>query len=521
MKRYCLFFAFTIISTVLSAQSLNLIPYPQELTKLGSSLQVKKGSSFYTSNTIFKDEIDYLNSELGLKGKNRQLVHIVVNTAAGKTGSYQLSTSDNKIRITAADKAGVFNGMITLLQLCRSSSSNVNTAFDLPVLHISDEPRYQWRGFMLDESRHFFGKQTVKNILNWMAFYKLNRFHWHLTDAQGWRIEIKKYPLLTAVGGIGNFTDSTAKAQFYSQEDIKEIVAYAKRRNIEVIPEIDMPGHATAANKAYPQYSGGKVPGYDDFTFNPAKEITYQFIADVLKELKTLFPDGRIHIGGDEVSLGIKAWENNPDVKTMMAEKGYTDTQQAEAYFLKRIADTVTNLELKVMCWDEAVAANLPVENVIINWWRQNKPEALSQALDKGYQVILSPRLPMYFDFVQDSTHRSGRKWEGRYNSYLDVYHFPENGLAIEVYQNKHVIGVQANLWTETVVSKKRLYYLVFPRIAALAEAGWTMAAAKNDEQFNLSLRAHLPYYKAAGIYYYDPFNPRVNKEAVDVAPAL
>jgi hexosaminidase len=518
MKRYILLFGLVIFSLMSYAQSLNLIPYPQKLIKLHSSLQIKKGTWFYTSNTHFQDDVNYLNSELASKGKNRRLINIIISPSIGKPGAYQLSTAGNKISITSADKAGVFNGIITFLQLCRSSGTNAN--YNVPGLSISDEPRYEWRGFMLDESRHFFGKQTVKNILNWMAFYKLNRFHWHLTDAQGWRIEIKKYPLLTTVGGIGNFTDSTARAQYYTQDDIKEVVAYAKHRNIEVVPEIDMPGHATAANKAYPQYSGGKVAGYDDFTFNPGIEITYQFLADVLKELKTLFPDGRIHIGGDEVSLGIKAWENNPDVKNLVAEKGYTDNQQAEAYFLKRIADTVTNLKFKVMCWDEAVAANLPVGNVIINWWRQNKPEALSQALSKGYQVILSPRLPMYFDFVQDSTHRSGRKWEGRYNNYLDVYHFPENSLGKEVYQNKSIIGVQANLWTETVVTNQRLYYLIFPRMAALAEAGWTVAAAKSDEQFNGSLRSHLQYYKQAGMFFYDPFNPTENKEAIDVALA-
>jgi hexosaminidase len=519
MKRYILLFALLVFSTVLNAQSLNLIPYPQQVTQLRSNLQVRKDSWFYTSNPHFKNELNYLNSEMGSsKGKSRRLVKILLDPSVGTSGSYRLSTASGKIAIIAADKAGVFNGTITLLQLCRSAK-HAGAYLTLPGLNISDEPRYQWRGFMLDESRHFFGKAEVKNILNWMAFYKLNRFHWHLTDAQGWRIEIKKYPMLTQVGGVGNFTDSTAKAQFYTQQDIKEIVAYAKRRNIEVVPEIDMPGHATAANKAYPQYSGGKAPGYDDFTFNPGKEITYQFIANVLKELKPLFPDGRIHIGGDEVAFGIKAWDSNADVKALMGEKGYTDKQQAEAYFLNRVADTVTKMGCKVMCWDEAVAANLPAKNVIISWWRQNKPESLTQALNNGYQVILSPRLPMYFDFVQDSTHISGRKWDGRYNTYLDVYHFPENGLADDVYQNKSVIGVQANLWTETVVTKKRLEYLVFPRMAALAESGWSLAAAKNDELFNTSLKEHLEYYKAANIYYYNPFNPSEDTEAVDIQP--
>jgi hexosaminidase len=518
MKRYMFLFGLLLLSDVLHAQSLNLIPYPEKVVQLGSNLRLKKGSWFYSHNPGHDDELNYLNKELASKGKNKQLLEIIVKASVGKSGAYQLSTAANKIRITAADKAGVFNGIITLLQLCRASNAN-EAYITLPGLRISDEPRYEWRGFMLDESRHFFGKESVKKILNWMAFYKLNRFHWHLTDAQGWRIEIKKYPQLTKIGAVGNFTDTTAQAQYYTQQDIKEIVGYASSRNIEVIPEIDMPGHATAANKAYPEYSGGKTPGYNDFTFNPGKESTYQFVANVLKELKPLFPSGRIHIGGDEVSMGIKAWDTNREVKALMSRNGYTDNQQAEAYFLRRVADTVSKLKCTVMCWDEAVASNLPEKNVIINWWRQNKPEVLTKALSEGYQVILSPRLPMYFDFVQDSTHHFGRKWDGQYNNYLGVYHFPENDLAREVYDNKNVIGVQANLWTETVVTQKRLDYLLFPRMAALAESGWTMAGVKNDDLFVASLKAHLRYYQAAGIYYYNPFNPAENKEAIDIAP--
>jgi hexosaminidase len=518
MNKCCLVLVFIAFYTTVSAQNLNLIPYPQEVRKLSSPLKIKNGSLFFTHNNRFKEDIDYLNGQLNLKGSGRQEISILINASVGKLGAYLLSTASEKITITAADQAGVFNGVATLLQLYRSSKTT-NSEVILPGLNIKDEPKYQWRGFMLDESRHFFGKTAVKEILNWMAFYKLNRFHWHLTDAQGWRLEIKRYPLLTKVGGIGNFTDSTAAAQYYTQDDIKEIVAYAKRRNIEVIPEIDMPGHATAANHAYPGFSGGSVPDYEDFTVNPGKEETYQFIGNVLKELKMLFPDGRIHIGGDEVTLGIKAWEHNPDVKKLMLNKGFTDYQQAEAYFLQRVADTVTNMGYKVMCWDEAVAANLPVKNVIIDWWRQNKPEVLKEALSKNYQIILSPRLPLYFDFVQDSAHISGRKWDGLYNTYLDIYHFPENDLAKDAYESKQVLGIQANLWTETVSTKKRLDYLLFPRIAALAEAGWNPAAKKSENIFKTSLKAHLAYYRDANIYYYDPFNPDLNKEAIDVKP--
>src|SRR5690606_13307445 len=168
----------------------------------------------------------------------------------------------------------------------------------IPAWEITDQPRYAWRGLMLDESRHFFGKEKVKSILDWMAFYKLNRFHWHLTDEPAWRLEIKKYPLLTLIGGIGSFTDGAAPAAYYTQQQIHEIVAYAAERNITVIPEIDMPGHATAANRAYPEYSGGGTEAHPHFTFNPGKEDTYAYLTDILRETNALFPSQLLHLGG-------------------------------------------------------------------------------------------------------------------------------------------------------------------------------------------------------------------------------
>ncbi|MFP4367730.1 MAG: family 20 glycosylhydrolase, partial [Bacteroidales bacterium] len=181
----------------------------------------------------------------------------------------------------------------------------MKSAICLPFLReIREDPEYGWRGIMLDESRHFFGKDKVKSILDWMVYYKLNRFHWHLTDSPGWRIEIKKYPKLGHVGGIGNHTDPFTPAEFYTQEDIKEIIAYAKERKIVVIPEIDMPGHATAANHAYPEYSGGGSERYPDWTFHPGREGTYQYLTDILREVDALFPSQMVHLGGDEVSCG-------------------------------------------------------------------------------------------------------------------------------------------------------------------------------------------------------------------------
>jgi hexosaminidase len=408
---------------------------------------------------------------------------------------------------------------VSLLQLIKDQPQG---AIYLPVCDITDSPRYQWRGLMLDESRHFFGKEKVKQLLDWMAYYKLNKFHWHLTDVQGWRIEIKKYPKLTSIGGHGIYSDSSsAEAKYYTQDEIKEIVAYAAERFIAVIPEIDMPGHATAANRAYPEYSGGSVAGFPDFTFNPAIESTYQYLGDIIKETNALFPAHMIHLGGDEVAYGVKAWSLSPAIAAMMQKNNFADVGELERYFFRRMTDTVTSLGSKILAWDEAVGANLPPDKTIIFWWRQNLPGQLHLALQKNYQVVLCPRLPLYFDYVQDSGHISGRKWNGVLNRVTDVYNFPDRQVSPDELGSKQIIGVQANIWTEMISSEKRLDFMLFPRIAGLAEAAWTAPELKNETSFNDRLKAGFKNYDSAGIYYYNPFDPSAHPEAIDFAPRV
>jgi hexosaminidase len=527
-QMYKFFFKVAVISSwmlfiagYIKAQNLNLIPYPSQVEILKGKCVLH--NSQLINNTELSGLLNYFNQEMDLPknidiDKNPgQFINLKIQPSSNVYGSYELQTLEKDVAIRAPDSAGLFNGLVTLLQLYKSARL-LNNKLILPRVVIHDQPRFGWRGFMLDESRHFFGKQTVKELLDWMAFYKLNRFHWHLSDSQGWRIEIKKYPLLTTVGGKGNFTDSTAAANYYTQEEIREIVAYAKERFITVIPEIDMPGHATAATRAYPTLSGGDAPNYPGFTFDPANDETYTHLTNILKEIRTLFPSGIIHLGGDEVAFGIAAWKNNPGVTKLMTANQFTDLNQVEHYFLRRMGDSVLKFSHYLMCWDEAVSAGLPVDKTYVSWWRQNKPESLNEAISKGYLVVLCPRLPLYFDFVQDSTHQSGRKWEKtKYNAYLDVYHFPENSIAAGLSGKSNILGLQGNLWTETVVSKKRLEYLIFPRMASLAEAGWTTDSAKNDSDFNKRLKAHLILYDKENIYFYNPFQPDQHPEPIDV----
>jgi hexosaminidase len=520
---------FFFLPQFLFAQQVNIIPLPKSFVKTGGQFQLNSNTIIGMNDDSLLPLANYLQAELqkadGIaipvdQNEVRALIDLQLVKKDQLSGSYNLKIEPNKITVVASGHEGIFYGIISLIQLVRSQpSGNIVT---LSTCDISDVPRYQWRGFMLDESRHFFGKEKVKQLLDWMAFYKLNKFHWHLTDANGWRIEIKKYPKLTSVGGIGNYTDSLAAAQYYTQEDIKEIVAYARDRFITVIPEIDMPGHAAAANKAYPEFDGGSVPEYPNFTFDPSNEKVYPFLADILKETNNLFPSHMIHLGGDEVALGMQAWAGKPAITEMMVKDKFTSLTDLEHYFFRRMADTVIKLNSKILCWDEAAETDLPAGKTIIFWWRQNVPSQLKLALQKKYQVVLCPRLPLYFDFVQDKEHVSGRKWNGTwFNSVSDVYNSPDKFIPADELQSSQVLGIQANLWTETIGSEKRLDFMIFPRIAALAEAAWTDPAVKDENSFNERLKSNFPLYDKDGIYYFNPFDHSIHPEAIDFAPYI
>lgn len=434
---------------------------------------------------------------------------------------YSIEMRGDRVLIRAATTAGMFNGIATFLQLARLAPAGAKGR-GIPCWNIEDAPYYAWRGVMLDESRHFYGMETVKFILDWMAFYKLNRFHWHLTDSPGWRIEIQKYPRLTLVGGIGDHTDPLAPAAYYTQEEIAEIVAYARQRHIEIIPEIDMPGHATASNRAYPEYSGGGSERYPEFTFNPGLEETYGYLTDILRETDALFPSQMIHLGGDEVHFGNARWKSDPGIQELMKKHRLKDLKAVEQYFIRRMSDSLLKMNNKVLGWDEIAGTDLPAENTVIFWWRQEKPETLQEGLEKGYSVVLCPRLPLYFDFVQDSLHRSGRRWGGKFAPIEDVLSFSHAKVISDPDRRKQVLGIQANLWTETSRSRERLEFLLFPRISALSAAAWTGPGTggadpgDNDTvSFKTRLKKHLELYKAAGIYYYNPFSPEAHPEVI------
>jgi hexosaminidase len=415
--------------------------------------------------------------------------------------SYTLSVTPESITCTAGDYAGYFYALQTLLQLLPGSAP-----YSIPCTEIADAPRFSWRGFMVDESRHFFGAAKIKQTLDMMALHKMNRFHWHLTDTPGWRIEIKKYPKLTSVGGIGNQSDPTAPAQFYTQEQIREIVAYAAERAIVIVPEIDMPGHADAMNKAYPELSGGGNQKLPLFTINPGKEETYAYLGDILKEVADIFPDQWIHYGGDEVHFANKQWADIPEVKALMAREKLSDLVAVERYFNRRMAKTIRDLGKVCIGWDEIANAGLPTSGTLIDWWRHDKLPVLADALTKGFDVVLCPRHPCYFDFVQHESHKDGRRWHG-FNDLKRVYDFGDlDALKVRPEQLKQIQGMQACLWSEVVKGSERFDFMTYPRLSALAEASWTQPAAKNYEDFLARLPAMMKRYQAMGIHAYDPF---------------
>jgi len=536
MKKYSsILVGILFLNMSLTAQQKNncpLIPFPQSIEKVKAVFELTDKTSIIYEEEL-AEEAYFLQKELlnhnsiaVSVGENKSSAlsqnQIVIKFLPKKKKNtlirqefYSLKMNNKEVIIEAETHKGIFYGIISFIQLARLAEKNKNNMIQLECWNIEDEPVYAWRGLMLDESRHFFGKEKVKQLLDWMAMYKLNRFHWHLTDTPGWRIEIKGYPKLAYIGGIGNNTQPYMKAEFYTQEEIKEIIQYAKERNIEVIPEIDMPGHAAAANRAYPEFSGGGSERYPDFTFNPGKDSVYTFLTHVLKEVDALFPSQIIHLGGDEVHFGNENWKSDKNVQALMEKENLTELKEVENYFLKRMADSVMAMNNKIAAWDEVAESNLPTDKTIVFFWRHDKPSQLQKAVDKGFPVVLCPRIPLYFDFIQDASHKQGRTWNGDFSSIDKVYAFNHKNIPVIYPQHSNILGIQANIWTEMIATQQRLDFMSFPRIAALAEAAWTEDRNKNFDNFNTRLKEHLKLYQKNNIYYYDPFSSQNTCEPV------
>jgi len=420
-------------------------------------------------------------------------------------GSYRILINPSGISIKSNDADGAFYGLMSLIQIIYwSNTKNIGTdthrteqkkidknsfIIELPCLEILDKPRFEWRGFMLDVGRHFFKPEVIKKILDIMALLKMNKFHWHLTEDQGWRIEIQKYPKLIEVGSfrkesqIGGYlsrkADRTPHSGYYSQEQIREIIQYAHDRFIQVIPEVDIPGHSMAALTSYPEYSctGGpfEVPttfGIKKDVFCVGKESTFNFIFSILDELLELFPDPYFHIGGDEVPKD--RWLNCPDCVERMKSLNLSDARQLQAYFTNRIFSYLNDKKRTMIGWNEILNENLP--NIVIGqYWARHFDKVLGHVKNGG-KVVMSKFGQVYLDYNYGLT------------PLRKTYSYDPIPKGIDPELIKNIIGIEAPLWTEWVNNEQRLYWQTFPRLIAVAETGWSQKELKNYDYFRIRL---------------------------------
>jgi hexosaminidase len=420
---------------------------------------------------------------------------------------YALDVSPEGARITATSGAGLLYGAATLWQLLPVGKG----AAEIPSQTIRDAPAYAWRGLMLDSARHFQSPAFVKSMIDWMALHKLNVLHWHLTDDQGWRIEIRKYPRLTDIGA--SRTPATAgnkKAPvytgYYTQAEIREIVAHAASRHVQVIPEIEMPGHAQAAVAAYPALGAvtkGSVPavsaswGVHEYLFNLEPQ-TFTFLEDVLGEVMALFPSPYIHVGGDEAVKD--QWKTSPEVQARARALGISDPEALQTWFTQEIGRFLERHGRRLVGWDEILRPGLPTQAIVMSW--QGTTGARHAAI-AGNDTVLSPWPTLYFD-NQQSALASEPPGRMRVISLEDVYRFELRDPALTEAQQSHVLGVQGNLWTEHIRTEDRLEWMALPRAAAVAEVGWTARDRRQWPEFVQRLVPLFEHYQALGLHYAD-----------------
>ena len=553
MKKTFLFFFLCLFAFTAMAQEISLIPKPAEMY-VGEGKFLLNGKIVicypeYSDKEIekvldnFVEELEE-TTDVKLKkstAKKEKLQNWEVTKYSKKADAhiliyvdesmadeeYKLSVTAKRIDITAAKPAGLFYAFQTLKQLMpRNVMAGVRdesiNEWSVPCVFIVDKPRFSWRGFMLDEGRHFYGKEEIKKIIDVMAAYKMNRFHWHLTEDQGWRIEIKKYPKLTKVGAWRDSKvcawgdvkpDGIRYGGYYTRKDIKEVVKYAKERFIEIVPEVDIPGHSQAAVASYPEFLSCDPQnphevwlwqGVSNDVINVANPKAVQFAKDVIDELIEMFPFGYIHLGGDECPT--YKWEHNAECQALLKQIGSDKYRDLQIHFYKQLKDHVAakpaDKQRKLIFWNEVLHGNTaPLgEDITIMAWIGADGAAKDAAM-RGMNTILSPQIPYYINRKQ-----SNLPTEPHSQGYGDetverVYNYkPMNNIPVEL-QSKYM-GVQANFWTEWVVEPWVVEYLIFPRLAAVAEAGWTPAEKRDYNDFLNRLQGEAKYYNLRGVSY-------------------
>ena len=518
--------------TVNSDDDYQIIPKPKELN-------IAKGRFLINSKTkiicvkSLAQEAGYLskilNTTLGVDltidssaNKNGNIKLELNHTIANREG-YTLSVEYDAIIISGKTATGIFYGIQSLLQLLPIEIENGdNDAIEItiPAVEINDSPRYAYRGMHLDVGRHFFSVASVKRYIDLIAMHKMNTFHWHLTEDQGWRIEIKKYPKLTEVGGFRKGTavglagtrnapytyDDIKYGGFYTQEEIKEVVAYAGARHITVIPEIELPGHSSAALAAYPQFGNTKGPyevakrwGIFNETFAPTEE-TFAFLEDVLSEVMALFPSKFIHIGGDEVLK--KEWEESAYAQEVIKREGLKDENELQSYFIRRIEKFLNANDRTIIGWDEILEGGIAPNATIMSW---RGIEGGIAAAKQHHTVIMTPGTHCYFDYYQvggEEQKKEALTGSKRYTSVEKVYSYEPTPSVLTPEEKKYILGAQGNVWTEYMPSWDLVEYNVLPRMTALSEVVWSSKKNRNWEDFRMRLQHIVIRYDALGYNY-------------------
>lgn len=459
---------------------------------------------------------------------------IVLREAKGLASeAYTLDVTPSAIVVRASTPAGAFYALETVKQLLPAAifreAAPATQAWTVPAVHIEDTPRFSWRGAHLDAGRHFMPKEFVKKYVDLLARHKMNRFHWHLTEDQGWRIEIKKYPKLTELGScreqtlVGPYVSDPAKrvfdgkkhCGFYTQEDVREVVAYAAERMITVVPEIEMPGHAQAAVFAYPQLSSmpDSVPnpgvlqvwGVSPWIINPTDE-NVAFMQDVLREVLGLFPGPWIHIGGDEAIKD--QWKANPAIQARIKALGLKDEHEMQSWFIRQMDSFLTKAGRRMVGWDEILEGGLAENATVMSWRGMDGGIAAAKS---GHDVVMAPGSHTYFDHYQSRDKKAEPLAIGGFTPIDSVYALEPIPAVLTPEQAKHILGFQAQLWSEYIPNPKHLEYMAYPRMVALSEGLWTAKANKNFGDFMGRLPAHLLRLDAMDVNYRRPEALRIS----------
>jgi hexosaminidase len=527
MKKILFLLVFILSTLEIMAQDISIIPQPVEMQRQTGIFTLKEGGIGVNPNSpeservaqFFANKIapatglkfyPYWNKMVNQKSINF-IINQTPNPVIGNEG-YTLDVTPKKVILTANTEGGLFYGVQTLLQLLPKEIGNqslTNVKWEIPCVKIVDYPRFQWRGLMLDVSRHFFPKEDVKRYIDNMAKFKYNTFHWHLTDDQGWRIEIKSLPKLTEVGAFrvprfGKWGQLDAPKDgekatdggFYTQNDIKEIVAYAAERHITVLPEIDVPGHSMAAIASYPEmcctkdpkitvspghkfsewYGGGKFKMLIDNSLDPSNEAVYTFLDKVFGEVATLFPHPYIHIGGDECYHGY--WAKDSNCVALMQREGLKNTEELQSYFIKRLEKILKKHGKKLIGWDEILEGGLAPEASVMSW---RGYEGGIAAAKQGHYVVMSPNDYVYIDLLQGEKAAEPDATDYKKVTLRKAYDFEPVPDSIDA---KYILGGQANLWTEKVPTMRHAEYMTYPRAWALSDVYWSPKASKNWDSF-------------------------------------